>query len=328
MVTSTYSEIRQYRDTQMKQAAFDHFTLNGLHDEIMLKVIKTATERVLERYGPTPSPFSFFVMGSAGRLEQAIWSDQDHGIIYKENSDHAKDYFLKLGKEISEGLLHAGYDFCDGDVMSCNPLWCKSQFEWDQQLKDWMLESSWESIRHLLIFIDGRSLSGESAYIEELKRMVYETIHDEHLLPRILNNTLHLKKGVGILGQFLVETHGAHSGSLNLKEKVLFPYVNAVRLLAIKEKILESSTLSRLQRLPLSALPHRNRDFYEQYFLKIIDYRLILGNHTNYESGHYLKVDKLTLSQRKELKEIIRNGAHFYDYIRKLVERDAGHGDE
>lgn len=328
MVSSTYSEIRQYRERQMNHAALDHFTLNGLHDEIMQKVIKTATERMLKRYGPIPSPFSFFVMGSGGRFEQAVWSDQDHGIIYKENSDQAKDYFLKLGKEISEGLLHAGYDYCDGDVMASSPLWCKSQFEWNQQLKDWLLESSWESIRHLLIFIDGRSLSGEPLYIEELKRMVYNSIHDEHLLPRILNNTLHLKKGVGILGQFLVETHGSHSGSLNMKEKVLFPYVNAVRLLAIKENILESSTLSRLQKLPVNVLPIRDRDLYEQYFLKILDYRLTLGNHTNYESGHFLKVDKLTLSEKKELKEIIRNGAHFYDYIRKLVERDAAHGDE
>lgn len=328
MVYSTYSEIKQYREIQMNNARLNHFTLNGLHDEIMLKVIKIATERISEKYGPTPSPFSFFVMGSAGRYEQAVWSDQDHGIIYKENSDHAKDYFLKLGKEISEGLFQAGYDYCDGDVMANNPLWCKSQIEWHQQLTDWMLESSWESIRHLLIFVDGRSLYGESSYMGELKRMVYNSIYKEHLLPRVLNNTLHLKKGVGILGQFLVETHGAHTGSLNIKEKVLFPYVNAVRLLSIKENIFESSTLARLQKLPEKVIPNRERAIYEKYFLRILDYRLSLGNHTNYETGHFLAVEKLTQSEKKELREIIRYGAHFYEHIRKLVERDAKYGDE
>jgi CBS domain-containing protein len=322
MVFSTYSDIKKIRDAEMSKVSFNHEQLNHLHDRIMLEVVKISISRIYDQYGPSPSPFSFIVMGSAGRLEQAIWSDQDHGIIYQNESTDAKEYFLKMGKEISVGLFETGYEYCDGDVMASNPLWCQSLHEWQQKLTQWTNESSWESIRHLLIFIDGRSLFGEESFIKELKMMVYQLIQKNHLLPRILDNTLHLKKGLGILGQLLVETHGAHTGSLNFKEKVLFPYVNAVRLLAIKENLLETSTISRIQKLPESALPIAEQTLIERYFIHTLNLRLRLGDHLNYDSGHYLALNKLTSSQKQELKDIIKFGTHFFQSIRKLVDHN------
>jgi CBS domain-containing protein len=320
----TYAEIKKLRDEEMNKAARDHVQLNHLHDRIMHKVINTAIFQIEEKYGPCPTPFSFIVMGSAGRFEQAIWSDQDHGIIYRDCTQIAQQYFLKLGKEISEGLFQTGYAYCDGDVMASNPLWCQSLSEWQQQLTNWMQESSWESIRHLLIFIDGRSLYGENSFINELKMMVYHTIQTNLMLPRIIENTLHFKKGLGVLGQFLVETHGLHTGSLNLKEKVLFPYVNAIRLFAIKENIFETSTLSRLDCLPDSTLSTSEKAIIEQNFMMILNLRLSSGNHTDYESGHFLATEKLTSTEKKVLKDIIKFGAHFFQSSRKLVKHD-GH---
>jgi CBS domain-containing protein len=319
MVPSTYSEIKKIRDNEIRKVTFNHEELNQLHDQIILEVVKLSIKRINDQYGPCPSPFSFIVMGSAGRSEQAIWSDQDHALIYQDKSDDAKTYFLKIGKEISAGLFQTGYEYCDGDVMASNPLWCQSLLEWQQKLTNWTHESSWESIRHLLIFIDGRSLYGEESFIKELKLMVYKLIQKQNLLPRILDNTLHLKKGLGILGQFLVETHGTHTGLLNFKEKVIFPYVNAVRLLAIKEKLLETSTISRIQQLPERAILPTEQTFIQQYFIQTLNLRLRLGDHFNYDSGHYLAVNKLTPTQKKELKDIIKFGTHFFQSCRKIV---------
>ncbi|EIJ82193.1 hypothetical protein PB1_04635 [Bacillus methanolicus PB1] len=278
--------------------------------------------RINKDLGPAPSPFSFFVMGSAGRFEQGIWSDQDHGIIYDENSQNAKEYFLTLGKEISEGLFQAGYAFCDGGVMASNPLWCKSFPEWMQQLTDWILESSWESIRNLLIFIDGRSLHGEQSYIKKLKEIIFHSSQKENLLARMLDNTMHLKKGVGILGQFLVETHGIHSGMINLKETAFFPFVNSIRLLAIKENIMETSTLSRLHNLSEKVMPIQHKKLIEEQFIKLLNFRLTLCNHSDYESGHFLDIEKLSKEQKREMKNIIKIGTHLYQEIRKLAGKE------
>lgn len=322
MVFSSYSEIRAWRNLQIKKETLDHFKLNCLHDDLMHSVIELALKRINEELGSPPSSYCFFVMGSAGRFEQSIWSDQDHGIIFQENSPNAQEYFLRLGKEISDGLHQTGYAYCDGGVMASNPLWCKSMPEWMLQLANWIKESSWESIRHLLIFMDGRTLYGEHPFIQELKIDAYQLIHQDHLLARMLDNTMLLKKGVGLLGQFLTETHGPHTGLLNIKEKALYPYVNAVRLLAIKENIMETSTLGRLQKLSDKTLPPAARQLYENQFLKLLNYRLSLGDHTNYDSGHYLVVNKLTAEQKKEIKESIKNGPHLYHSIRKLVEKE------
>lgn len=318
----TYLEVRRFRDSQSIWVSRNHFQLNQLHDEIINSVILVAIKHVVDRYGPIPCPFTFFMMGSAGRFEQSLWSDQDHGIIYQQQSTEIQEYFLTLGKEISLGLHLAGYEYCDGAVMASNPLWCKSLSQWSQQLESWSLDSSWECIRQLLIFIDGRSLYGEPEFLENLKKKVYQTIHNEKLLKKALNNTLYLKKGIGVLGQILVETHGPHSGSLNIKEKALFPYVNAIRLLAIRGNILETTTLSRLERLSEFELPSFKRELYKKQFIKLLNFRLTLSKPDNYENSHYLPITSLTKEQKKEIKEILKNGTDLYHYVKNLIEKE------
>lgn len=317
MNNHTYSVVADYRNLHMKEAASDHFKLNELHDNIIKQVLDISLNEILARYGPPPSSFSFFVMGSAGRFEQSIWSDQDHGIIYFDQNAETKAYFLALGKEVSKGLYQVGYPYCDGGVMSGNPFWCKSQSEWEKQTQNWTLDASWESLRYLLIFIDGRSVYGQHQLLNQLKNFVYQIVHKEHLLSRISKNTSHFKKGIGVLGQLLVETHGVHTGSVNLKETALFPYVNAVRLLAIQENLLETSTLSRLNKLQF-----HEKDLYEAMFIKLLNYRLLFASHTDYESGHYLPADMLTKEQKNELKDIIKHGITLHQYVKKLIDKE------
>lgn len=321
MVYSTYIEVQDYRKKHINEVAGNHTELNHFHDELYKDVIEISIKRITEHLGPPPSPFTFFVMGSAGRFEQAIWSDQDHGILFEKNIPEAQSYFLKLGKEISDGLHQVGYSYCDGGVMASNPLWCKSRQEWEQQLSNWMTECSWETIRQLLIFIDARALYGNQADIEWLKNHIYQAPNKSQLLLRMKNNTMLVKKGVGVFGQLLVETHGIHSGTINLKEKAFFPYVNAVRLLAIRENILNSSTLSRLENISLPV------ETYQDHFNRLLDFRLKLVDHTNYEDGHYLLVNKLSREQKKDLKDILKYGVDLYHYTCKLID-EGSYGNE
>jgi len=318
----SYLEIRRFRDDQIIWVSRNHFQLNQLHDEIINHVITVSVNQIVEGYGPIPCPFTFFMMGSAGRFEQSVWSDQDHGIIYQQQGTEINEYFLTLGKEISHGLQQAGYVYCDGGVMASNPLWCTSLSEWRQQLANWSFDSSWETIRQLLIFLDGRSLYGDASLLENLRTEVYQAIHKENLIKKLFNNTLHLKKGIGILGQILVETHGPHSGSLNIKEKALFPYVNAIRLLAIKGNIFETSTLSRLEKLKEVELPNYKRELYKQQFLKLLTLRLSHSKPSNYENSHYLPIRDLSKTQKEEVKEILKNGVTLHGYVKKLIEKE------
>jgi len=321
-----YAKIRQYRDTYITNVSHNHLKLNQFHDELFQLVLKTALQQTIDQFGPLPSPFCFFVTGSAGRFEQSIWSDQDNGIIYLQQTSYAKAYFLQLGKEISIGLNDAGYSYCDGAVMASNPLWCQSLEDWEQQIDNWLEEASWESIRYLLIFLDARSVYGESSYVEMLKKQIYQEAKKGPLLHRALQNTMFLKKGVNVLGSFLTDTHGPHSGSLNLKEVGFLPYINAARLLAIKEARPETSTLLRLESISDKLLSEKVKQLYKEQFQKLLNYRLLLCPQTNYESGHYLPVSGLSKGQAKELKEILKNGTAFFHAVRRLIEKENSYG--
>jgi len=320
--SNPYSESINYRNIHLKEACQNHFKLNKFHDELIHQVLSIALKQVSDLHGPPPSSFTFFVMGSAGRSEQSVWSDQDHGIIYQTQNDEVKSYFLALGKEISKGLFQTGYPYCDGGVMSSNPFWCKSISEWQQQVTKWIQEASWESIRYLLILLDGRSLFGDGTYVDMLKKHIYSLSSKEQLITKSLKNTLHLKKGVNVLGKLLVETHGLHAGTLNIKEIGLFPYVNAVRLLSIKESLLETSTLSRLEKLPETWFPAHEKLLFKEQVTKLLNYRLLFADHSSYDSGHYLAINRLTKEQTKEVKDIIKNGAALFHNVRKLLERE------
>ncbi|MEH7108812.1 MULTISPECIES: DUF294 nucleotidyltransferase-like domain-containing protein [Bacillaceae] len=315
MSDKSFTDIRKWRDTHIITITTNHFLLNQFHDEVYSRVISLAEKQVEEVYGPPPCPFSFFVMGSAGRKEQSVWSDQDHGMIYQKDGDLEENYFLTLGKQISIGLNEVGYPFCDGKVMASNTLWCKSISQWEIQLLEWSQNSSWESIRNLLIFTDGRPLYGKSSLLTSLKNLLNERIINGNLLPRLTYNTQYHKKGIGVFGQFLTETHGPFSGQLNMKEICFFPYVNSARLLALKENVAETSTLSRLKML--YQIP--NIDGIIHHFIKLLSYRLTYTIQTDYESGHYLPINNLLREQKLELKDIIKTGAAFLQYVTKVV---------
>jgi CBS domain-containing protein len=320
MSSMSYLEIRKYREQKIVEAARDHFTLNQLHDEIMKRVINQAIEIISDKFGSLPCPFSFFVTGSSGRYEQSVWSDQDHGMIYYEQSDEVKNYFWQLGKEISKGLNEVGYQYCDGGVMASNLLWCKSLSEWQVQLSKWIEDSSWESIRYLIIFMDARAIFGENGYVEMLKKQIYQTENKAALMTKVLNNSMYLKKGINLLGQLLTETHGPYTGSLNLKEIGIFPYVSAARLLAVKENRLETSTLARLAGISETLMSAKDKELYKTQFLQLLHYRLLYCRHTDYYSGHYLPVSNLTKEEIKKVKDIVKNGTALFHSVRKLLE--------
>lgn len=316
-----YSEIKKWRDNEIeKQETSDE--LNTFHDVLMKKVFEAALKKVNEQSGPPPCQYAWFVMGSAGRYEQAIISDQDHGLIYEEENEESNRYYKKFGKELAFGLHEAGYPFCDGNVMSSNPVWCRSKQSWKKQLTGWLKEESFESIRFLLIFYDARTLVGEAEYILQLKQHIHDFINQKpDLLERFLENTMHVKKAVGFFHQLLPETHGSHAGSIDLKQTGFFPYVNAVRLLAMKESVEVTSTLSRIDELSRNSTYTQELKSCKEDFDKLLHYRLMHHKKMteNYDDIHYLDVKELSKYEKKDLKHILKNGEKLQDYTQSVI---------
>lgn len=322
--TIRINQIKEYKKTQIKEAAAKTNTqLNRCHDEILKQVFAVVLEDYITAAGMPPCEFVWFVTGSAGRFEQGLFSDQDHGIIFKETNASYQQYFLTFGKKLSDVLNEVGYSYCEGNVMSGNPVWCKSLEDWQKQLLKWMETESWESIRFLQIFYDSRKLAGEPAFVEELRTFIHEYRFSKPLLlKRFSNNVMRVKKGVGIFGQFFVERTGRYKGSIHLKNTMYLPYVNSIRLLAIKEGIQETSTLERMHTLKNI---DRYQTFlipYEKYFAKILEYRIALfRNAKTYSDVHFLNINQLTKEERQEIKQLLRNGIKLYQKVQRIIEK-------
>lgn len=321
--TIRINQIKEYKKIRIKKAAETNEQLNACHDEIMKQVFAAALEDYIKVSGLPPCEFVWFVTGSAGRLEQGLFSDRDHGIIFREADTDYQQYFLAFGKKLSDALNEVGYSYCEGNVMSSNPIWCKSLEDWKVQLLKWLEAESWESIRFLQIFYDARKLAGDAFFVEELRTFIHEyRFFKPALLKRFSNNVMRVKKGVGIFGQFFVERTGPYKGAIHLKNTLYLPYVNSIRLLAIKEGIQKTSTLERMNALKMI---DRYQTFlipYEKYFAKILAYRIALFRDAKtYNDVHFLNIKQLTKEERQEIKQLLRNGIKLYQQVQRIIEK-------
>lgn len=318
IATPSYETIKDWKEKMIASHFSDPFRLNEIHDEAMGKVFEIAINRL--KLGEPPCEYSWFITGSGGRFEQGPISDQDHGIVYVNSNLEDEHYFAELGKEISHGLNIVGYPYCQGNVMSSNPLWCKSMEKWKQQLFTWMDEATWETVRNLQIFYDARTLQGNEFLVRELKDVFYdyEKAHPT-LLKRLMENVMHIKNGIGPLGQIIVEEHGINVGAINLKYTAFLPYVNAIRLLAIKEGIYETSTIDRMNSLVrmngYRAVLRESR----KHFLTLLKYRNSLYKAETYDDTHYLSVKSLSKEEKKEIKRILKDGKRLHQYVSNLI---------
>ncbi|MGD6941417.1 DUF294 nucleotidyltransferase-like domain-containing protein [Cytobacillus gottheilii] len=316
---SSYRDIKSWKNKQVNQNLQNTDMLNKFHDHIIGNVARLAIKKI----GEPPCHFAFFLTGSGGRFEQGLFSDQDHGIIYVEDTKEANIFFLHLGEEISIGLNEVGYPFCEGNVMSSNPLWCKSHQEWEKQLNHWMEEASWADIRNLQIFYDARALIGQNQLVEDLKSFIHEYSQEHpNLIKRVMENVQHFKNTIGPLGQLIVEEKGKYHGCIDLKYSAFIPFVNAIRILAVKEGILESPTEKRmLILLKDKQYASMLKEYYFAYkaLLQIRVNRLIFVS--SYEDAHYLNVTELSKVERAELKHILKKAKQLHQYVIALIEK-------
>ncbi|GAB2565813.1 DUF294 nucleotidyltransferase-like domain-containing protein [Gracilibacillus alcaliphilus] len=314
-----YTEIMEWRNQNLLQAK-DYQTLNDIHDEVMLSVVQNAMKIMQEKQGPPPACFAFFVMGSAGRREQMVWSDQDHGIVYDGDSSD-QTYFQDLGKEIVEGMVITGYAVCEGKVMASESMWTKSLPAWKRQVQEWLEEENWQSLRHFSTFFDSRILLGEENLLHQIKQVIFRYIETSpRVMLRLIDNVDFIPKGLGVFGQLLVERSGPRTGQMNIKTTTIFPYINALRLLAIWNHCLAVPTIDRMlvlkERYPFI-------EKYQQALEGVLafKYQRTMTAKT-YDDVHYIHVDSLTKQEKQQWKEYVKQGIALFDEMKKHIENE------
>ncbi|PKO00942.1 MAG: hypothetical protein CVU42_02160 [Chloroflexi bacterium HGW-Chloroflexi-4] len=225
---------------------------NVRHATSMLSSIYDAsTERLinfaLEEFGPPPTPFAFIGMGSQGRQEPTLVTDQDNGIIYMASAEH-QPYFLALGERISQGLDAIGASYCDGKVMASNPAWCKPLEAWKRDFNLRINNPEAQQMVDLSIFFDFRLIHGDMQLVQDLRKHLSLSLQDRHdffhLFAKQAQKFKAPTRGIssGLLGIGSVDSG---EREINLKDLIM-PIVNFARLYALKNNIQQTNTLERM----------------------------------------------------------------------------------
>jgi CBS domain-containing protein len=295
-------------------------SLSEVHDALVKKALFFAERKAIElAVGERPKRWCWFVMGSMGRREATIWTDQDNGILFdceRENEQGCYEYIEHFAF-IGTKYLHAvGYPFCPGNVMATNPRWSNSVRNWRKIINNYLTNHLPDDIRFLLMTVDMRPIYGDIQLVEEEKQRLIDLISQRPIiLKRIGEHSVFPKVPLGILGNFLEERYGPYHGQLDLKQSGYIQLINSVKFLSLSEKIMANSTLERVEQLKKhTTLPQLLLENTEQAFINCLYFRL--KHAAQFEQHDYhVHLHKLDKKERLKLKKVMKMAKKLQRYV-------------
>ncbi|MGI4874103.1 MAG: DUF294 nucleotidyltransferase-like domain-containing protein [Janthinobacterium lividum] len=280
-------------------------------DTIALKVI----EDVIRELGPPPARFAFIVLGSEGRQEQTLLTDQDNAIIYEDKANEQREvvraYFLQFAAEVSDRLNSIGFSFCEGGLMAKNPKWTHSLSHWKRTYQSWLLESNPENVMRFAAFFDCRFLYGEPEIIDELRDFLDVELQKplDRFLHYMATNALQYEPPLTFFNNIRTFAVGDQQ-VINLK-KVMSPIVDAIRVYALQNRVFATNTGQRLTALrQLGVFSEKDYQELLQSYYYLMGMRLrkqsIQMMHDKLPPDNYLNPKTLTKVEQVTLKEIFK----------------------
>ncbi|HUJ88334.1 MAG TPA: putative nucleotidyltransferase substrate binding domain-containing protein [Burkholderiales bacterium] len=186
-----------------------------------------------------------FVMGSEGRGEQLLKTDQDNGLVLRDGYAAPPDLDT-ICKRFSDALSRFGYPECPGGVMLSNPTWRQPLHGFVRSLERWLLPGESEGLVALSTLLDARAVCGDAALLEALRDEIFARVAEgDAQLRRFASAIDAFAEGGGWLSRLL----HPRGGEIDLKKAAIFPLVHGVRSLALERHVRASGTVDRIEAL-------------------------------------------------------------------------------
>lgn len=219
-------------------------TTSTLSDTITRRVIELS----INDLGHPPARFAFLCMGSEGRKEETLFTDQDNAIVTEpvspDKSDAVRSYFIRLGEMVCDALDTIGYTYCKGDIMARNPQWNQPIDRWRTYFHDWIQAPEPQNLLDAMIFFDFRHVFGDENLTHTLRKFVDSETASKPVF--FYHMALHAS-------QWKIPHFHAIQGSKGYEaidmKGVLQPLVMIARTYALKNQLHATGTLERLQAL-------------------------------------------------------------------------------
>jgi CBS domain-containing protein len=295
----------------------------GLKSQIINQIITTVAdtialriiENTMREIGEPPAKFVFFVLGSEGRAEQTLKTDQDNAIIYEdkanEHREMVREYFLDFAERVSYALDQVGFVFCKGGFMAKNPKWTHSLSHWKRNYESWIQESTHETVMKYSTFFDCRAIYGEFGLLDDLKKFMDLQLENpsEKFYINMGTNALQYEPPLTFFKN--IKTYKIDGEKhFNIK-KTMTPIVDLVRIFALKYRIFETNTGDRIRMLEeLKIFTDREAKELSHAYYYLMGLRLekqslqLMENKEN--PTNHVSIDELTKVQMVTLVEIFK----------------------
>ncbi|CAM3412281.1 DUF294 nucleotidyltransferase-like domain-containing protein [Arcobacter aquimarinus] len=192
------------------------------------------------------------VMGSEGRNEQIIKTDQDNALVVKDGID-VEQYRPYMNK-ITDYLIDFGYPRCEGNIMVSNPFWCKTVNEYKKETARWIEAPDMQNYMDLAIFFDSFAVAGDKELLINLKDDLFNKLHDKDVFMAYFARATLAFDTPTTIGNFMTKTH-----FIDIKKAAVFPIVQGIRSLALRERIRETTTVKRIKILEEKKIIEKNK---------------------------------------------------------------------
>lgn len=297
---------------------------NGLRAPQLAQLMQVLNSSLFEKAWRMIAPPELYeqscliVMGSEGRGEQVLKTDQDNALIFSENidSEMAKQAALKF----SELLEKLGYPPCKGNIMVSNEMWRKTLPEFKKMVGEWARKPSGDNMMHLAIFFDARAVAGNTAYLDEVNQYLRQFLNNDVGMLMSFARAVEQFDGDG-QGFFSRLLHRNEKEKMDVKKMGLFPVVHGVRALSLENKVHETNTFERIQKLAqLGILDTQFAQDLAEAQRYLMDMRLKAGLACLHEGQvtepNQLDIDNLSTMERDLLKDALQVVKRFKNIIR------------
>jgi CBS domain-containing protein len=228
--------------------------VHGMGAEQLTQVVTalndTLTQRLMDvaaRHHGIAGRWCWIALGSEGRMEQTLATDQDNALILDDGAPD-KARFIAFADEVNQALDAAGFPFCKGDIMARNPRWCLTLAAWQTVFADWIRNPDPDALLHAAIFFDLRAIAGDGQLAGTLRDWLLErTASSPAFLRALAQNALQATPPIGLLRDFVTDDESDHPGTIDLKKYAVRPLVDAARVWALALKLPQTGTTERLR---------------------------------------------------------------------------------
>ncbi len=294
---------------------------SGGHAKNITRIITTVSDAILCRFiefafqeiGEPPVRFAFISLGSEGRGEQTLATDQDNAIIYEEVAEDrieaVEDYFQQFSTLVCTWLNEAGYDFCKGKVMAMTPHWCQPISVWEEYFSSWIEEATPKDLMEVSIFFDFRRMYGYQSLVERLRTHIQNRVENrDAFFHQLAENALLFRLPVDFFGNISVDSGGEHPNTFNIKH-IIALIVGYARIYAIHHSLENTNTLERLELMAeMGLINNELHDEIEEAYNFLMQVRFKHQLHRigeGEEPDNFIYMEELSYMEKTVLKKVV-----------------------